>query len=172
MSSLALYKRLLRYVAPYWRTFALSIVALIVVAATEPALPALMKPMLDGTFVQRDPFWIRLIPILIIAIFLVRGIATWAGAFASSWVGNKLVMDLREAMFQKIVMLPTGYFDQHTTGNLISKLTFDVAQVMMAATSVVTVVVKDSLIIVGLLAWLLYLNWKLTLLALVMAPLI
>ncbi|MBC7944625.1 MAG: lipid ABC transporter permease/ATP-binding protein, partial [Burkholderiales bacterium] len=172
MSSLALYKRLLRYVAPYWRTFALSIVALVVVAATEPALPALMKPMLDGTFVQRDPFWIRLIPILIIAIFLVRGIATWAGALASSFVGNKLVMDLREAMFRKIVMLPTGYFDQQTTGNLISKLTFDVAQVMQAATSVVTVVIKDSLIIVGLLAWLLYLNWKLTLLALVMAPLI
>jgi subfamily B ATP-binding cassette protein MsbA len=81
-------------------------------------------------------------------------------------------MDLREEMFRKLLTLPTSYYDDHATGNLISKLIFDVTQVTAAATSIVTVSVRDSIIIVGLLGWLFYLNWKLTLLSLIMLPII
>jgi len=172
LSSTQLYFRLLKYVRPYWRTFAISLLGMIVVAATEPLVPALMKPMLDGTFVHKDQEMMRIVPLVIILIFLVRGIATFVGTLAISWVGNKLVMDLREEMFRKLLCLPTAYYDEHATGLLLSKLTFDVTQVTTAATTVVTITVRDSLVMAGLLGWLFYLNWKLTLLTLLMAPVI
>jgi subfamily B ATP-binding cassette protein MsbA len=172
MTSSQLYLRLLGYVKPYWRVFAMSILGMAVMAATEPLLPALLKPMLDGTFVDKDETVMRWVPIFILVIFLVRGIASFVGTYAISWVGNKLVMDLREEMFRKLLALPTRFYDDHATGNMISKLTFDVTQVTAAATSVVTITIRDSIIIVGLLGWLFYLNWKLTLLSLIMVPVI
>jgi subfamily B ATP-binding cassette protein MsbA len=172
MTSTQLYSRLLGYVKPYWRAFAISLLGMVIVAASEPLVPALMKPMLDGTFVHKDQSMMRLVPMIIILIFLVRGLATFIGTYAISWVGNKLVMDLRNEMFRKLLSLPTRYYDDHATGSLISKLTFDVTQVTSAATVVVTITVRDSIVIVGLLGWLFYLNWQLTLLTLLMAPVI
>jgi subfamily B ATP-binding cassette protein MsbA len=172
LTSTQLYLRLLGYVKPYWRTFAISILGMAVTAATEPLLPALLKPMLDGTFIHKDDTVIHLAPLIIVVIFFVRGVASFVGTYAIGWVGNKVVMDLRAAMFQKLLTLPTCFYDDHATGNLISKLTFDVTQVTAAATNVVTVSIRDSIIIVGLLGWLFYLNWKLTLLSLVMLPII
>jgi subfamily B ATP-binding cassette protein MsbA len=169
-SSTQLYFRLLRYVRPYWGVFAFSIAGMLVTAATEVALPAAMKPFIDGTFIEKDPFLIRLMPVLLVAIFLIRGMGQYVGQYASAWVGNKVVMDLREAMFRRMLALPLGYFHDHPTGNLISRFMYDVAQVAGAATQAVTVLVKDSLSIVGLVAFLLYLNWKLTLISLVMVP--
>jgi subfamily B ATP-binding cassette protein MsbA len=172
LTSTQLYLRLLGYVKPYWRTFAISIFGMAVAAATEPLLPALLKPMLDGTFVHKDDTVIKYAPILILVIFFVRGVSSFVGTYAIGWVGNKVVMDLRELMFHKLLTLPTPYYDDHATGNLISKLTFDVTQVTAAATNVVTVAIKDSIMIVGLLGWLFYLNWKLTLFSLIMFPII
>jgi len=172
LTSTQLYFRLLSYVKPYWRTFAISILGMAVTAATEPLLPALLKPMLDGTFIHKDDTVIRLAPIFILVIFFVRGVASFIGTYSIGWVGNKVVMDLREKMFYKLLTLPAPFYDDHATGNLISKLIFDVTQVTAAATSIVTVSVRDSIVIVGLLGWLFYLNWKLTLLSLVMLPII
>jgi subfamily B ATP-binding cassette protein MsbA len=172
LTSAQLYLRLLKYVKPYWRTFAISILGMAVTAATEPLLPALLKPMLDGTFIHKDDTVIKLAPLIILLIFFVRGVASFVGTYAIGWVGNKVVMDLRELMFHKLLTLPTQYYDDHATGSLISKLIFDVTQVTTAATTIVTVSVRDSIIIVGLLGWLFYLNWKLTLLSLVMLPVI
>src|SRR5450759_2545704 len=172
MTSTQLYIRLLNYVKPYWRTFAISILAMAVTAATEPLLPALLKPMLDGTFIHKDDTIIKLAPLIILVLFFVRGIASFVGTYAIGWVGNKVVMDLRDEMFHKLLTLPTRFYDDHATGNLISKLTFDAAQVTAAATNVVTVSIRDSIITIGLLGWLFYLNWKLTLLSLVMFPVI
>jgi ATP-binding cassette, subfamily B, bacterial MsbA len=172
LTSTQLYLRLLGYVKPYWRTFAISILGTAVTAATEPLLPALLKPMLDGTFIHKDVTVIKLAPLIILVIFFVRGVASFVGTYAIGWVGNKVVMDLRDEMFHKLLTLPTHYYDDHATGNLISKLTSDVTQVTAAATNVVTVSIRDSIIIVGLLGWLFYLNWKLTLLSLVMFPII
>ncbi|NOU00971.1 MAG: lipid A export permease/ATP-binding protein MsbA [Gallionella sp.] len=172
LTSRQLYLRLLGYVKPYWRTFAVSILGTAVTAATEPLLPALLKPLLDGTFVHKDNTIIQLAPLFILVIFFIRGVASFVATYAIGWVGNKVVMDLRDEMFHKLLTLPTRYYDDHATGNLISKLTFDVTQVTAAATNVVTVSIRDTIIILGLLGWLFYLNWKLTLLSLVMAPVI
>ncbi len=172
MTSTELYLRLLRYVAPYWRVFALGIFGMTVVAATEPALPALMKPLIEGTFIDKDPQLIRWMPVVIVALFAIRGAAAYVANYSLGWVGTHLVTDLRNAMFAKLLALPARYYDEQPSGVLISKLTFDVTQVTQAATSALTIVFRDTLAIVGLLAYLLWLNWKLTLFALVMAPLI
>jgi subfamily B ATP-binding cassette protein MsbA len=172
MNSAQLYLRLMRYVRPHWRVFAVSIIGMAVAAATEPLLPALLKPFLDGTFVDKDDAVMHWAPVFILAIFFVRGVATFFGSYAIHWVGNKVVMDLRAEMFAKLLALPTRYYDDQATGQLISKLTYDVTNVTAAATSVVTITIRDSIIILGLLGWLFYLDWKLTLISLTIAPVV
>ncbi|HKW36591.1 MAG TPA: lipid A export permease/ATP-binding protein MsbA [Burkholderiales bacterium] len=169
-NSLQLYLRLLRNVRPYWVTFAFSIAGMVVTALTEPVVPALLKPLLDGSFVSKEGGLLAWLPALIVGIFVVRGIASYASDYAIGWVANKVVMDLRNAMFAKLVRLPTYYYDNHTSGSLVSKFTFDVLQLTGAATSVVSVLFRDSLTIVALLGYLFSLNWKLTLVAVLVGP--
>ena len=164
--------RLLRYVMPYWRVFAVSLISMIVVAATEPAFPALLKPMLDGSFVQKDMFLIKWVPLLLIGLFVVRGIASFISTYTINWVSSRVVMDLRQAMFNRLVDLPTRFFDHTSSGALIANVAFNVTQVTSAATSVITVLVRDTLTIAGLLTWMFYINWKLSFIALGTAPLI
>jgi subfamily B ATP-binding cassette protein MsbA len=172
LSSTQLYLRLLGYVKPYWRVYAVSIVAMTVFSATEPAMPALVKPLIDGTFVDRDLSVLRWAPIAIIGLFLIRGVASFTADYCSSWVAQKVVVDLRKHMFATLVRLPTAFYDANTTGNLISKFTYNVQQVTGAATSAMTVLVKDSLAVLGLLGFMLYLNWRLTAASLIVGPLI
>jgi ATP-binding cassette, subfamily B, bacterial MsbA len=172
ISSTELYLRLLRYVTPYRHVFLVAIVGAILVALTEAALPAIMKPLFDGVFVERDAAAIRWMPLIIIGLFLLRGVAEYAASYCMAWVGNRLVMDLRKQMFDRLLTLPTPVYDDQASGNLISKLTFDVTQVTSAATSVLVAIFKDGVAIIGLLGWMFWLNWKLTLLSLLMTPLI
>ena len=170
LSSTQLYLRLLRHVRPYWRMFAASILGTTFAAITEPALPALLKPLLDGTFVEKDPWLMTWMPVMLVGLFLVRGVAGFIESYCSNWVAGRVVLDLREAMFRKFMVLPVDFYDDQVSGNLVSKVTFDVTQVTSAATSAVTISLKDSLTIAGLLGWLFYLNWKLTLVTLVVVP--
>ncbi len=167
-----LYGRLLRYVLPHWRVFSMAIAAMIVLAMTEPAIPALLKPMLDGAFIDRDPDTILMIPLLFVGLFTVRGIAAYTSGGALHWVANKVIMELRYAMFQRLLNLPSRYFDQHTPGSIVSKFSYDVMQIREASTNALTVMVRDTLSIIGLLAYMFYINWKLSLIAMISAPLI
>ncbi|MCB1919264.1 MAG: lipid A export permease/ATP-binding protein MsbA [Candidatus Competibacteraceae bacterium] len=170
MNSKNLYFRLLRYVRPYIRIFALSILGTAAAAATEPMIPALIKPLLDGSFVEKDPHTIRLMPILLVTVFIVRGVTGFIGSVGMHWIAHRVVMDLRDAMFNRLLTLPTCYFDDHSAGNLLSRLTYDVSQVMTATTQALVTLVKDGLAVIGLLGWMLYLNWKLSLMAFLIAP--
>ena len=172
MRSSELYLRLLHYIIPYRSVFALSIFTMVIVAATEPLFPALLEPMLDGSFIRKDRSLIQWIPVLIIALFVVRGIASYVSTVSLAWVANKLVLDLRNLLFRKLLSLPTKYYDDNSSGNLIANLAFNVTQVTTAATSVLTVLVRDSLTTLGLLAWMFYKNWKLALIVLASAPII
>ena len=167
-----LYLRLLRYVQPYWRTFLISIIAMVILAATEPAIAALIKPMLDGAFIAKDPETMRIVPVLFILLFGTRACADFASNIALQSVSNKVTMDLRRDMFLHLLALPTHFYDHHVTGALISKFTFNVNNVKNAATSSIIVVIRDTLTIIGLLCWMFYISWKLTLVSLVCAPLI
>ncbi|MAP11267.1 MAG: lipid A export permease/ATP-binding protein MsbA [Gammaproteobacteria bacterium] len=165
-----LYRRLLSYVVPYWRTFALALLAMVVLALTEPAIPALLKPLLDGSFVERDLDAVYQIAGLLVVVFIIRGASSYLSALALAWVSGRLVMDLRTRMVDKLLTVPTRYGEAHPSGVLISRITFDANQVMEAGTYVLTVLVKDSLAIIGLLAWMAWIDWQLTLVALFAAP--
>ncbi len=171
-NSREIYARLLAYVRPYGRVFALSLLGMAATAATEPLFPALMKKLLDSGFVAQERQDLYLAPIALIAIFTVRGLLTYFTSYSLAWVTNRLVMDLRREMFARLLGLPSAYYDDQSAGALISKLAYDVNNVTGAATTVLTALVRDSLTIVGLLAFMLYYNWKLTLIALTIGPLI
>jgi subfamily B ATP-binding cassette protein MsbA len=171
-SSRELYLRLLSYVRPYVKVFGLAVLAMMLAAATEPLLPALIKPLLDGGFAQgAGPSWPpAAFGAAIIGVFMLRGVLTFTSSYCLAWVANKVVLDLRTAMFARLVRLPAKYFDDHTSGALLSKVAYDVSGVTGAATTALTVLVKDSIAVVGLLVWLFWLNWKLTLIVLVIGP--
>ncbi|MDX1433388.1 MAG: lipid A export permease/ATP-binding protein MsbA [Gammaproteobacteria bacterium] len=172
MTGKELYLRLLRHVSPYWKMFALAVLTMVILAATEPALPALLKPTLDGSFVDKDLDQVGLMSVLIVLLFIVRGLATFGTTMALTWVGGRVVMDLRNEMFDKLVSLPSSYYDKQSSGSLISKVTFDATQVTEAASNVLLVLVRDTLSIIGLLAWMFYLQWQLTLITFVTAPIV
>ena len=173
-SSLALYFRLLSYVRPYAKAFGVAVVCMVAAAATEPLFPALMKPLLDGGFgAGKQPMFPPVVFAAgLVGIFVVRGALTFTSSYFLAWVANRVVLDLRAAMFARLVRFPAKFFDDHSSGAVLSKIAYDVAGVTAAATSVLTVAVKDSIAVIGLLSWLFYLNWKLTLVALAVGPLI
>jgi subfamily B ATP-binding cassette protein MsbA len=170
MNSRILYARLLGYVKPHWRMFTLSLVAMIVVAASEPVLPALMKPMLDGSFVEKNDEIIRWAPFAVIALFLVRGLASFVSSYAMAHVGTRLVVDLRKQMFAKLLGQPMSYFDDAHKGRLVATAAYNVTQLTDAATTVVTSLVRDVLTVVGLIGWMLWLNWKLAMVTFLILP--
>jgi len=170
-TSTALYLRLLSYVRPYTKAFALAVLGMIAAAATEPLLPALMQPLLDRGF---GPSTRTIPPLLfaagIVGVFVLRGFLSFSSSYLLAWVGNRVVLDLRAAMFARLVRFPAHYFDDHSSGALLSKVAYDVNGVTSAATSVLTVAVQDSIKVVGLLGFLLYQNWRLTLIAIAVGP--
>ena len=172
MNSRELYLRLLSHVRPYWRQFSVGIVFVILLALTEPAIPFFLKPLLDGTFVERDPTFLFWSPILLILLFLVRGTCNVASRMAFTWVSGKLVLDLRRLMFERILCLPTTYYDAHATGQIITKVTHNVTQVTNAATKVLMIMVRDTVIAISLIAYMVYLNWRFSLLIFVLFPIL
>ena len=170
--SLRLYRRLLKYTLPYWRVFVVASLALIIVAASEGAFAALIKPMMDGTFVQKDPEVIKWTPLVMIVLFLVNGIASYGSSYGMNWIALRVINTLRGEMFRRLLRLPVSYFDNNAAGNIISKLIYDVTQVSLASTEAATVLIRDVLTITGLLGWMLYLNWQLALILFIGAPVI
>ncbi|MSP97153.1 MAG: lipid A export permease/ATP-binding protein MsbA [Betaproteobacteria bacterium] len=167
--------RLLSYVRPHARIFGISIFGMVATAATEPLFPALMKPLLDGGFANgpANPlFTPSMFALLLVGIFVLRGAFFFVASYFSAWVSNRVVLDLRAAMFSRMVRLPAAFFDARSSGALMSKIAYDVAGVTAAATTVITVLVRDTLSVLGLLAWLVYINWKLTLVAIAVGPLV
>jgi len=172
VNSRELYLRLLSHVRPYWRQFVAGIVFVILLALTEPAIPFFLKPLLDGTFVERDPTFLFWSPILLILLFLVRGTCNVASKMAFTWVSGKLVLDLRQLMFERILRLPTTFYDAHATGLIITKVTHNVTQVTNASTKVLMIMVRDTVIVISLIAYMVYLNWRFSLLIFVLFPIL
>jgi ATP-binding cassette, subfamily B, bacterial MsbA len=173
MTSRELYFRLLTYVRPYWKVFAGALAAMGLSSLAEPVFPAMMKKLLDDGFSAAAGPWDWLLyPLAIMGIFLARAVFGFIGEYAMSWVSNNVVTELRQAMFARMVRLPTRYYSDNLSGRLMSRIAYDVTGVAGAATNALTSLIKDSLAIVGLMAWLLYLNWQLTLITLSVVPFI
>jgi len=170
-TSLAIYLRLLKYVVPYWKPFAVSLFGFLIFAATQPALAALMEYLVDSLQAENrsEIYWV---PVATIAIVFFRGIGSFLGSYYIAKVANNVVHTLRCAIFDKYTTLPNGYFDDQNTGHLLSRVTYNVSQVTSAATDAIKVVVREGLTVIGLLAYLIYMNWALSLIFLAIAPII
>ena len=159
-----LYKRIFTtYMTGYWRKFAISLVAMAVAAATEPAFASLMKPLIDKGFTDQDKAAMILTPLAVMGIFMVRAIAAYINETTSTWLSGTIVEKMRIEMFRKLLRMPVEYFDNNNSGRMISRIVYDVTQITDAGFNVITVTVKDGLTIIGLLGLLFYTNWQLTL---------
>ncbi len=168
--NLRLYRRLLTYAWPYKWMFVIAVVGMIVLSASAAGFTALMKPLMDEGFVQRDPATIKIIPPLIVLMFLARGIGNFFAQYGTAWIGRRVTFDLRNGIFRRMLYLPSRYYDSSPSGGLISRLLYDVEQIAAGVTQVPYVVIGDGLTLLALAAWLLYLNWKLTLVFAVLLP--
>ncbi len=166
------YKRLLAYVRPYKREFVIAVLGMVGYAITDTAFAALMKPMLDGSFVEQDKQAILLVPLMIIGIFLLRGVAGFASTYYIAWIGWRVIKQLRAEIFEKYLTLPTSFYDRASSGELISRITFNSQMVANAASSSLTVMVRDTLTAIGLFGLMFYQSWQLSLAFLVIGPII
>jgi len=169
-TSRELYSRLLSHVWPYRAAIAGGIVAMIVGGLADAAIVKLVGPLIDELFVHRNANLAVLLPLGIVAVFLVSGIASFAAGYSTQYVAQRVILDLRRAMFAKLMRLPPAYFDDAATASLVTRFTNDVNNLAGASTTVLTVVVRDTVTIVALLAILLHSNWKLTLVTFVVIP--
>lgn len=164
------YRRLLRYIQRYWKVLTVSLISMCIAALTEAAFARLLKPLIDGGFVDKDPAAVRWVPLAIIGVFLLRGVTSFINEYTASWLTGRLVQTLREEMFVKLLRLPVSFYDREQSGRLISRIASDVNQVTEAGFNVITVAVKDGVTTLGLLALLLYTDWQLTLICFVVMP--
>ncbi len=172
LKPLAVYRRLLGYATQHWKVLTGGIVAMIVYAASETATMRLVQPLLDGSFVKRDPEIISIIPWAILGLFIMRALSNFASTYSMAWVSQQVVCRLRGEVFDQMLHLPISHHDRTRSADLLIKLTYHVGQVADSATGVLTSMIKDGLTIFGLL-WLMFFNsWKLTLISLALAPIV
>ena len=189
-SSMKVYLRLLRYVVPYWGLFTISLLGFLIFASTQPMLGYILKYFVDGLsnpeaslfagvpwLLEHAPWLAHLkllqaVPLLIVLIALWQGIGSFLGNYYLAKVSMGLVQDLRIALFNNLMTLPNRYFDNHNSGHLISRITYNVTMVTGAATDAIKVVVREGMTVVFLFATLLWMNWKLTLVMVAILPVI
>ena len=169
-SVLKIYGRLMTYAKPHWRRYALAIVGMSIYALTQVAFASLMKPLLDKGFMLHDLQSIKLIPLEVVTLFLMRGVADFLSAYNISWVGRSIIKRMRQETFSQLLRLPSRYYDVSSSGILVSKLTYNIEQVAEATTNAITVMVRDGLTIIGLIGVMFYQSWVLSLVILVLGP--
>jgi len=166
-----LYRRLLRYVRPYWWMFAVSVLGMVAVAAGDLLMAWLVIPVVQN-FQTPDPSRTRWLPFAVIAIFALRGIGSYVSEYGMAYTGHRVVFDLRRELIDKLLALPTPFYDQTAAGVVQSKVTFDAHQLASAASGTITTAVRSSLTIAASFGWLMFLNWRLTLLTFVVLPVV
>ncbi|MBZ9557249.1 MULTISPECIES: lipid A export permease/ATP-binding protein MsbA [unclassified Modicisalibacter] len=170
-TSLSLYRRLLGYVKPHWKAFAAAVLGYAIYAASSTALAEMMKRLIDG--IQNPDAAFRLyLPLFVVGMFAARGAGTFLGTYFMSDVARNVVHSLRCSVFNHMLHLPGRFFDAHSSGHLISRVTYHVEQVTGAATNAITIILREGLFVIGLVVYLLWTNWMLTLLFLAVTPLI
>jgi subfamily B ATP-binding cassette protein MsbA len=169
---LQVYKRLVSLALPHWRIFLLGIFGMVANGLTDVAFAYLMKPLMDQGFLKPDPELALFFALAIVGIFFLRGLTGYLASYCISWVGRSVVAQIRVQMFNHLVTLPTKFYDHSSTGDLLSRLTYNTEQVAGAATKAITVLVADSLKAIFQIALMFYLSVYLSLGLLVIAPLV
>ncbi|KAF0814821.1 Lipid A export ATP-binding/permease protein MsbA [Andreprevotia sp. IGB-42] len=172
MNSRQLYLRLLGEIKPYWRVIIVTVVCMAVAAIVDGALLSLLQPLVDKNLsndaLARSNIWV--LPVQILALAVLRLASNFGNEYTSTWLSARVMHDLREKMFARYMRLPTRYYDQSSIGVLLSRVTYDVNQIMEAGVQTLTVLCRDSIALVVYLSIMLYHDWRLTLLCLILLP--
>lgn len=170
LSNRELFWRLLRHMFPYKGAFLVALAGMITVAAADTGFAWILQPLMDDGFVGRDADFIRIIPIVLAAIAFIRAFGDFVDTYCLKWVSRRVVQDLRQLMFERLMHAPAAFYDQEPTGKLVSRLTFDVEQVADAGGSAIRIVFKDLVKVVFLIGLMFYLSWRLSLIFIVIIP--
>ena len=166
------YIRLMNYIRPYVKHLAFAIVCIVLAAAANLYVPWIIKDMIDKVLMERDMAMLNLIAGGIIVVFFFRGIFYYGQSYLVSFVGQRVVIDIREALFEKFQRMPLAYFDRHQTGEIMSYVTNDVQALQNALVDKLIELVTESSVLVGSIVLMFYLDWKLTLITLITVPLV
>ena len=170
--SFQLYRRLLGSARPYLKVVALSILAMIAAAALEPVLPSLLKPLVDESLIKKNHVAQWQVPLFLMLAFLGKGIAEYVASVSSQWIANKAITDLRQQVFRHQMHLPIPVHQAETGGRMLSRILYDIPQVGAALSNAWIIVIRDTLVIIGLTGYLIYTAWELTLVIVAIAPVV
>ncbi len=172
LTSAQVYRRLLKAALPYWWAFALGVLGNALIAASDGWITYGLKPLIEKGFIARDPFFIRWLPIIVITFFIARGISYFTAGYFMTWVGRSVVRDFRRKMVAHLMCLPASFFDQKTSGELLSKINYDADQVAEAISEAITSAIRGVFTTVSLVFVMFQLNSRVTLLLLVAIPIL
>lgn len=171
-SAFLLYRRLLGSIRPYSKVVALSVLAMIAAASLEPVLPALLKPLVDESLIKKNHVAQWQVPLFLMLAFLAKGVAEYAANVSSQWIAHKAITDLRQQVFRHQMHLPIPVHQAEAGGRMLSRILYDIPQVGAALSNAWIIVVRDTLIIIGLTGYLIYTAWELTLVIVAIAPIV
>ena len=166
------YRRLMGYALPFWPRYLLAMFGMAIYALTQAGFAALIQPLLDKGFVLHDMAVATTLPLEVVALFLLRGIADFLAGYNISWVGRSIIKRMREETFGQLLRLPSRFYDSMSAGMLLSKITYNIEQVADATTNAVTVIFRDGLTVIGLIGLMFYRSWQLSLFILIVGPII
>ncbi len=165
------YRRLLQFVVPYWRRLLVAMICMGGVSAITAAFALLTKQVLDDVFINKDVFMLKVLPLAIIGLGVLKGLFNFAQGYLMNYVGQRVVADVRERLYDHLQTLSLSFFDRTPTGVLMARITNDVAAIQGAVSNAVTGMIKDFFTAVGLVGVVFYRNWQLALIAMLVFPL-
>ena len=166
-----IYSRVFNYALKYKWILFISIFSLVILALTNTGFLALIKKITDEGFVEQASNSAYFLPIALMVLMTIRALSGFVSGYSMRWVSRKIVEDLRFDAFKRLMILPVTYFDSNASGNIVSKLTYETEQLSFVATKVALESIRESLTIIGIVSYMLYLDWTLTLIFALMAPL-
>ena len=169
-SDIQLYCRLLTYVLPYKWVFIFALVGMLLSAAGDAAVVAMLKPIIDQGFVNRDTSFIQWVPIFLLGLALLRALGTFIDSYCMNWVSRRVIQDLRQLMFERLIHAPAHFYDENSSSILTARLIYDVEQVAAASSTAFRVLFRDTVKAAFLLTWMFYMSWKLSLLFCIIIP--
>jgi ATP-binding cassette, subfamily B, bacterial MsbA len=166
------FKRLWPMITPFKLGLFVAAICLVINAAADTTLISLLKPLLDEGFGKSDQSVLLMMPFVVIGLIFMRGIANYTSSYSLSWVSGKIVMNMRQKLFSHLINSPVPFYDQNSTGRLLSRITYDSEQVAESSSGALIVVVRESAYLIGLFAIMFYNSWQLSLVLLIIAPIV
>ena len=171
-STTATFRRLMRYMKPYRGGFILATFGMIGYALIDALFIAKFGDFIDRGIAEKDYDYLAMIPLALILMFTIRGILNFIATYCLHWAGTHVVKDLRQQLFEHMIKLPVSYHDQHSTGELISRITYDAEQIKQASSKALAALLHEGALVIGLVAVMFYKSWQLSAIFLIITPLI